>query len=304
MLLTHFLVLPLAYLAVAARIEIPLEQSPLSAPPVCCPGDEKWSVDPTHLEEGKCCAKDTTFTFDPMTAEGGCCPTGESFVGRTCQASNPISPPTCLNTPSTPKCSCPGSNTNHCPPKGTLGIQYGRCYTMSNLQGAPATRAINDSREWYYFGNYLGYRDLIFRVCKDETTDKSCDAFQGQYVPEGGSWHLIDQTGFFDQQTPEYVGVLDVTIGLLKTKALGLTTSKSGPPQNVRSFTAQIKCLFGKCVPCVRVEPKAGISDTNLGLYPMRGEANPAFGDVLITSNLKGICAPIVFQETSCKSQV
>lgn len=207
------------------------------------------------------------------------------------------------NTPSTPRCSCPGSNTNHCPPKGTLGIQYGRCYTMSNLQGAPATRHTNDSRVWHFVSNYLGYRDLIFRVCKDKTTDKSRDSFQDQYVPEGGSWHLIDQTGFFDQQTPEYVGMIDSSSGGIQSKSLDLTTSKSGPPQNVRSFTAQTKCLFGKCVPCVRLEPKAGISD-NLGLYTERGQTNPAWSDLLSTSNLKGICAPIVFQATSCKSQV
>lgn len=299
MLLTYFPVLPLAYFAVAASIEIPLGESPLSAPPVCCPGDEKWSVDPTHLEEGKCCAKDKTFTFDPMTGEGGCCPTGQNFVGRSCAAPNPILPPTCLNTPSTPKCSCPGSNTNHCPPKGTLGIQYGRCYTMANLQGIPATRSIDETtdRPWYYFGNYLGFRNIIFRVCKDETTDKSCDAFQGQYVPEGGSWHLIDQTGFFDKQTPEYVGIMPNGENFI----FGLTRSTSGPPQDVRSFTAQIRCLFGKCVPCIRLEPKAGISHKDLGLYPL---VNPTHGDYLRTSNLIGICAPIVFQETSCLGRV
>ena len=184
-------------------------------------------------------------------------------------------------------------------PKVTLGIQYGHCFTMANLHGSPATRAMNETtRPWYYFGNYLGFRNIILRVCKDETTDKSCDAFQGQYIPEGGIWHLIDQTGFFDEQTPEYVGIIPDSRQIFY---FGLTRSTSGPPQNVRSFTAQIKCLFGKCVPCVRLEPKAGISHKNLGLYP---EVHNTYSDIIQTSNLTGICAPIVFQETSCLGRV
>lgn len=281
----------------AATIQTSLEENPLAVSPQCCPGDEKWSIDPIHIEKGKCCAGGKTFTFDPMVGRGDCCSSGQSFVGTTCSSSDSSPPPTCLNQKSNPKCSCPGSNTNFCPPRGTLGIQYGHCYTMADLRGNPITRANDDpARLWYYFGNLLGYRNLVFQVCKDQTVDKSCDAFQGMYVPEGGSWYLIDQIGTFDQQKPDYVGIeaSDATYNL------ALTSSTTGPSRLVRSFTAQIRCLFGKCIPCLRLQPKNNDVPATFGIFPSPSSSLGSGNDLLRLSNLTDICYPIVYQETAC----
>lgn len=300
MLLSYFLVFPLAsayHSRTAAQIPI---ENPLAAPAECCAADEKWSVDPVHIEKGKCCPLGTTYSFDYGVGNGGCCQSGERFVGTGCtdQTSGPAPPPSCLSPPSTSKCACPGSNTSHCPANGTLGIKYGHCYTMADLQGNPVTRS-NDALSgnaaygYYYFDSPWGYRTIPFRVCENEDKN-NCTGNVGKDVVEGGSWFLLDQTGFYTQQTPDFVG--DRAFGAYYYLSL-MDSAVAADKANIRSFTARLKCFFGKCSPCLSLVPKTGATPSDLGLGPY---FFAGYGDTVRLDNLKNSCFSVIFQETAC----
>lgn len=300
MLLSYFLVFPLAsaYHAKAAA-QIPIE-NPLAAPAECCAADEKWSVDPVHIEKGKCCPLDTTYSFDYGVGNGGCCQSGERFVGTACTdlTSGSAPPPSCLSPPSTSKCACPGSNTSHCPADGTLGIKYGHCYTMADLQGNPITRS-NDALSgyavlgYYYFDGPWGYRTIPFRICENEDKN-NCTGNVGKDVAEGGSWFLLDQTGFYTQQTPDFVG--DRAFEGYYYLSL-MDSAVAADKANIRSFTARLKCFFGKCSPCLSLLSKTGATPSDLGLGPF---FFAGYGDTARLDSLKNSCLSVIFQETAC----
>lgn len=304
MLLGYFLVIPLAsaYRTTIAT-QIPIE-NPLAAPAECCAADEKWSVDPVHIEKGKCCPLDTTYSFDYEVGNGGCCQSGKRFVESACtDPTSRIAPPlSCLSPPSTPKCACPGSNTSHCPSSGTLGIKYGHCYTITDLQGKPVTRS-NDatppnayiSSGYWYFGGPWGYRTIPFRICENEDKN-NCTGNVGKDVSDGGSWFLLDQTGYYNQQIPDFVGVRPYGGGyFLSLMDSAVATDKP----NIRRFTANIKCLFGKCSPCLSLVPKAGVLPAFVGLFPY-DFFGYEYGDTARLTDLKNSCLSVILQETAC----
>lgn len=55
---------------------------------------------------------------------------------------------------------------------------------------------------------------------------------------------------------------------------------------------AKLKCLFGKCAPCVRLE--------NFGILPFIPFDPSVQGEALGVVNNIDSCFPIIFQETNC----
>ena len=198
--------------------------------------------------------------------------------------------------------SCPDSNpATTCPPNGTLGIRYGRCYTATDINGTPLTRGIAQNSglgyEYYYFGTTYSFRAPVFRICHNQTL-LSCTSPQDEYVLAGGSWFLLDQSGFQDRTDPEFV------TSLLGNGGAGYylyhTDNSTLQQPNVVDFTAKIRCLFGKCVPCVQLYSKSGADPfkTHLGLFQ---RYLPAYGgDAVLLANNSNACIPIIFQETGC----
>lgn len=299
MILSYLLVLPLASAYHARTTAQILIENPLAAPAECCAADEKWSVDPVHIEKGKCCPLGTTYSFDYGVGNGGCCQSGERFVGAVCtDQTSGSAPPSCLSPPSISKCACPGSNTSHCPANGTLGIKYGHCYTISDLQGHPITRS-NDALSanavygYYYFDSPWGYRTIPFRICENEDKN-NCTGNVGKDVAEGGNWTLLDQTGFYTKQTPDFVG--DRVFGAAYYLSL-MDSAVPADKANIRSFTGRLKCFFGKCSPCLSLVPKTGATPSDLGLGPY---FFAGYGDTVRLDSLKDSCFSVIFQETAC----
>jgi hypothetical protein len=134
----------------------------------CCDLGEKFITDPTYTSEGKCCESDTFFSFDPQVGKGDCCPQGQKFIEGGCRSPPPPPPQrpppsdcNCHgNTPPTSGCSdkdCPQDFVCAC--DDHLGIKYGHCYTMTDVNGLPLNRDVGGT---YQSGGDIG--NLIFRV--------------------------------------------------------------------------------------------------------------------------------------------
>ena len=184
---------------------------------------------------------------------------------------------------------CAGRDPSQCPVNGTLGIRYGRCYTLSDLMGNPITRAGEGAGTYYHFGTLESLRTLIFRICRGDSK-ASCASSQNENVPEGGTWFLLDQSGHFSDQVPQFVGAT--------TYYLIITNSYQS--SLVVDFTAKIRCLFGKCTPCVRLNTRTGgLGDSYVGLIPVFWAG---LGDGIMQIPSPSACHPIIFQETACLS--
>lgn len=125
---------------------------------------------------------------------------------------------------------------------------------MTDLHGRQFTRPSTLSQafwKYYYIGGNLLHRNIPCRVCANST---NCDLFQGGHVPEAGMWYLQDQIGYDDKPTADFVDVNIDSPGI--DWWLVRTESATKPDQApfVVSFTAKLKCLFGRYPPCVRLE--------------------------------------------------
>ena len=169
---------------------------------------------------------------------------------------------------------------------------------MADLQGNPITRS-NDALSgnavfgYYYFDGPWGYRTIPFRICENEDKN-NCTGNVGKDVAEGGSWFLLDQTGFYTQQTPDFVG--DRAFGAYYYLSL-MDSAVAADKANIRSFTARLKCFFGKCSPCLSLLPKTGATPPDLGLGPF---FFAGYGDTARLDSPKNSCLSVIFQETAC----
>lgn len=240
---------------------------------------------------------------DPTACET---PTTTSVVPTATSVIKPPSLPPVIptpepTTPGSPKCSsCPDLDTNLCPPSGTLGIRYGRCYTMTDIQGRQFTRpTAADYSKYYYIGGNALHRNIPFRVCGNST---HCNLFQDEYVPEAGKWYLQDQAGSADKSTADFVGVYSGSRWwLVKTES-----ATRNDQAIIASFTATLKCLFSKCTPCVLLESNTPSSPVGrLGIMTWLGTgSDAALGEAFILVSNNNSCFPIIFQETTCVARL
>lgn len=126
---------------------------------------------------------------------------------------------------------------------------------MTDIDGKPFRRSAVNSDRFYWIGGNKPVRNIPFRICANST---HCDLSQDEFVPEGGKWYFQDQIGFEDKPTADFVGT---EVGNDKTNWFLTNTALVANPNKatfIFDFTTKVKCLFGKCVPCVRFE-KFGI---------------------------------------------
>lgn len=157
---------------------------------------------------------------------------------------------------------------------------------MTDIDGKPFTRSSLNSERFYWIGGSRPVRNIPFRICADKTR---CDISQNNLVPEGGKWFFQDQLGFEDKPTADFVGTEKGRDNI--NYFLTNTASVANPNTAVTFiFTAKLKCLFGKCAPCVRFE--------HVGILPSLGDAIQ--GQALRVVQNINYCFPIIFQETTC----
>lgn len=202
---------------------------------------QSFSTDPKYPTEGACCAAGLSYSFNAGAGKGDCCAQGQRFVDGACR-----SPPAPIPGPSTkPGCSCHDGNTMNlnmqscsdkicpqdfvCACDGHLGIKYGHCYTMTDVNGLQLNR---DTGGTYQSGGDIG--NLIFRVCTStlhirsrsnsmskvcRTTDDCTDS-KGSLVPEKGSWYLEDQLGNRGTPGPSWFGAVDPHMGIVPKRSV------------------------------------------------------------------------------------
>lgn len=121
----------------------------------CCDPGTSFKTDPVSTTEGACCSDGLDFSFDPTSEKGQCCPLGQSFVGGLCQP-----PKNEVTKYGSGSCSCDRWPKDFvCACDGNLGIKYGHCYTMTDINGLQLNR---DTGGTYQSGGDIG--NLIFRV--------------------------------------------------------------------------------------------------------------------------------------------
>ena len=172
------------------------------------------------------------------------------------------------------------------PELGKLNIRYGRCYYLTDLNGNGITRYLREQR--YYFGNWAETRDIIMRICRGKDVN-DCNSQQNVAVEEDQSWTMWDSTGMLGANTKgNFVGGNTVELFLINP----------GQQNYIVDFRAKMKCLHGKCAPCVRLSvPEKGLpTGGRSGLVP-RG-LDPR--DDIITPNTSDACLPMLFEPTNC----
>lgn len=87
------------------------------------------------------------------------------------------------------------------------------------------------------------------------------------------------------------------TITDLHAKPVTRPNAPRADKGNIRSFTAQIKCFFGKCSPCLSLVPKSGATPSFVGLGL---SFIASYGDAVLLDGLKNSCLSVIFQETAC----
>ncbi len=125
----------------------------------CCGGTKVFKTDSTATKEGACCDKEQVYSFDASSGKGACCASGETFTGGACQVPKKESPPAAV--PDVPaKDSCAKCSSDFvCACDGALGIKYGKCYTMTDVNGLQLNRDVLGT---YQSGGDIG--NLIFKV--------------------------------------------------------------------------------------------------------------------------------------------
>lgn len=119
----------------------------------CCALGTTFKTDSATTTEGACCSQEQSFSFDPTSGNGQCCPLEQFFIGGLCQPpKNEVTKYdslTCDKWPNDFVCACDGN----------LGIKYGHCYTMTDINGLQLNR---DTGGTYQSGGDIG--NLIFKV--------------------------------------------------------------------------------------------------------------------------------------------
>lgn len=115
-----------------------------------------FKADAVATKEGACCEKDQIYSFDSSSGKGSCCAPGETFTGGKCQV--PKKDPPVPDAPAKDPCNKCSSNFV-CACDGTLGIKYGKCYTMTDVNGLQLNRDVLGT---YQSGGDIG--NLIFKV--------------------------------------------------------------------------------------------------------------------------------------------
>lgn len=168
--------------------------------------------------------------------------------------------------------------------QGTLPLSFSSCYYVTDLNGVSLTRG--GSERHYYFGNFLDTRNIIMRISRDAGNPKSRSDEHG-IVDEKTSFYMYDETGLWTLQNKGgFVGLCGV--------GLWMTLS---PADDIVAFKAQVKCLHGKCAPCLTLDLKPDqIWGQVSGLMP---EGVGMFGDVI---RQRGVdkCYPMLFEPTDC----
>ncbi|OJJ42271.1 hypothetical protein ASPZODRAFT_77258, partial [Penicilliopsis zonata CBS 506.65] len=116
-----------------------------------------------------------------------------------------------------------------------LGIKYGHCYTMTDVNGLHLNREISGT---YQSGGDID--NLIFRVCK--STD-DCSGNQGQFVPDDGTWYLQDQLGSRGGKGPGWFGNISPHMGIVEANRA----------DRAAKFKGEGFCMFGDCAICLRL---------------------------------------------------
>ncbi|KAI9729546.1 MAG: hypothetical protein M1834_006742 [Cirrosporium novae-zelandiae] len=234
----------------------------------CCPLDTFWSVDSIFTMQGDCCRGGMSFSFDSKARKGQCCKYGDIFK---------VDPKTgsreCIKAPE-PHGSCIKDYV--CGFNGHLGLKYGHCYTMTDINGLQLNR---NAEGIYQSGGDIG--NLIFRVCK---STENCDPDMKVYVPEGGSWVLQDQFGSPITNGPGWFGGI-------QEQHMRIT----GDTEDAVRLTATAFCMFGDCAHCLRLEGGDGIS----AIRPMGLGAPMAY---IGAAQNPHSCKAYRFQEIQCVS--
>lgn len=248
------------------------------------------------LSEGNCSPETMDNKFDSVIESGDHCLPGQHFLDGNCE---PLPTPASLEPPASPPLSaqatctsCPGDDLNTCPPYRTLGIRYGRCYTLTDLERHPIARTTNAAGlGWYYFSTTINLKQLVFRICHN-LTEASCHSLLDEYVLDNGYWYMLDQRGVNGDYNPDFVG--SKAYGAYSYLAITSTVT------SIVNFQAKIRCIFGICSPCVRLYSKTGTTaNTTFGLT---NEYNSVFAGDAIKLVAPGnyTCFPLIFQETAC----
>ena len=167
-----------------------------------------------------------------------------------------------------------------CPPPGTLGLQYGKCYTMVDTNRRPIQRL---DTQYVMDGTVNGFKALVFRICNSTS---NCNQAQNEWVPEGGSWYQLDQMGYRDLPAPGWLG----HSGYLWY----LTDIKDNPSQALR-FTAKSTYILGGYALCLRLAAKA--------YGDWMGTANLGGADALSIALNPNTCRPFYYESTTCLTE-
>lgn len=127
------------------------DDDPVTGDRKCCTRlNEKFTVDKVVKTQGGCCKPPLVYAYDPVAKAGKCCGSSQTFKDGECIPPFPL-PPKCA----------PCSKNYVCACDGDLGLQYGHCYTMTDVNGLQFNRAVDGT---YQSGGDIG--NLIFRVSK------------------------------------------------------------------------------------------------------------------------------------------
>lgn len=141
-----------------------IDDDPKTGVAKCCGFRDEFIVDKARPKEGACCKPNQIYSYDPATSKGSCCAPGQVFKNGECSPKKKPSP----NPSPEPSPRCPACTNNYaCACDGNLGIQYGHCYTMTDVNGLHLNRDVGGT---YQSGGDID--NLIFRVTRKQTPVK------------------------------------------------------------------------------------------------------------------------------------
>lgn len=135
------------------------DTNPKSGVQECCSGTKLFKTDATAAKEGACCDKDQIYSFDSTSGKGACCVSRQTFTGGSCQVPKKDPPPAAVPDVAAKDPCNKCSSKFVCACDGTLGIKYGKCYTMTDINGLQLNRDVAGT---YQSGGDI--RNLIFKV--------------------------------------------------------------------------------------------------------------------------------------------
>lgn len=205
----------------------------------CCNLGSTFMTNTVATKEGAWCNIGTHNSFDLTTSQGNCCIAGQTFVVDACKVPSPPPPPVHILVPDPilPKPARVYSGEYVCLSDGNLGIQYGHCHTMIDVNGLPLNR---DTGGTYQSGGDIG--NLIFKIscCPHpiilDATDANrqvcnstpdCDANMGTLVPEDSFWALQHQLGARGVLGPSWFANILPHVGIGAFKQVPLQPDQS-----------------------------------------------------------------------------